>query len=213
MKRKYIFIISLLVIICLSPYAVWAQKQVSVIEAKNAAVNFINKRAVDKNYTTKQIDRVNTDSYHNNTLLYEVVFEDGQAVLLSGSKSTLPVLGVYRSNNSIFDIDNVPGGLKVFLNEYRAQILHTLKSDTIPMSYVEEWTSLQQPAYKRGICSYVVNPLLSSQWGQSSSNDYPIHKTNTYNYYVSEPNSACYPSNCPAGCVAVAMAQIMYYWK
>ncbi|MGC9331638.1 MAG: C10 family peptidase [Bacteroidales bacterium] len=34
-----------------------------------------------------------------------------------------------------------------------------------------------------------------------------------YNYYVSDENSDCYCGKCLAGCVAVAMAQIMNYWR
>ena len=203
--------ISLLVIICLSPHDVWAQKQVSLTEAQNAAVNFINKHAVNKNYSLKQIVNVNTDSKRNNTLLYEVMFDDGWAVLLSGSKATLPILGLYQSmNQSILNTEDIPCGLNVFLKEYKEQILCVFDKDTISLCYETEWNNLQSNDRSDDSILYVVAPLLSSKWGQSNSNDYQSH---CYNYYVTETGADYISSHCAAGCVAVAMAQIMNYWK
>lgn len=59
----------------------------------------------------------------------------------------------------------------------------------------------------------VVSPLISTKWGQSTSNDnYDCH---AYNYYITETDNdcSCSDKHCPTGCVATAMAQIMNYWK
>jgi hypothetical protein len=60
-----------------------------------------------------------------------------------------------------------------------------------------------------------VQPLLKTNWNQTSSND---GYCDSYNYHApnSNGNCTCYPDGgvkCPAGCVAVAMAQIMKYWN
>ncbi len=62
----------------------------------------------------------------------------------------------------------------------------------------------------------VVGPLIQSSWKQDFSND--SMDCDAYNYYFPFYDGMC-PcqyggyGNYPAGCVAVAMGQIMYYWK
>ena len=53
----------------------------------------------------------------------------------------------------------------------------------------------------------VIPHLISTKWGQSSpwNNEIPIIS----NYYY---NGFCYTGQCPIGCVAVAISQILYYW-
>jgi hypothetical protein len=66
----------------------------------------------------------------------------------------------------------------------------------------------------RTITTDVVPPLLTTEWGQSYSNDW--WDCNTYNYYVSATHDSCdcdIHQKCPAGCVATSMAQIMKYWN
>jgi len=58
----------------------------------------------------------------------------------------------------------------------------------------------------------IVSPLLTSIWGQRRSNN---GVCDAYNHYVTKTSSSCDcgDQKCAAGCVAVAMAQVMYYWR
>jgi hypothetical protein len=197
-----------------------AQQQVSEIEAKNAAINTLrNKTEVLKVSSDDRIKTVNSLSNANgDTIMYEVVFQNGAAVLLSGSKTCLPVLGFYvkDDNNAVFDPnnDNIPCGLKALLKNYADEIEWWFAQDTMKLYHEEKWQELQQP-FRGGAPPFVhVDTLLTTKWGQSVSNkgsDCPA-----YNYYVTQKWYTCGCSStkrCPVGCTAVAMGQIMKYWN
>ena len=86
-----------------------AQQQVSRNEARNAAIStFHNKAEVLKHSPNLKIDTVYSFfNNRSNVLMYEVVFKNRAAILLSGSKACMPVLGYYikpkNDNGAIFD--------------------------------------------------------------------------------------------------------------
>jgi len=74
-----------------------AQLQVSLQEVKTAAASIrgltTGDQAIDTVFSLK--------NSRNYTLLYECRFNDGKAVLMSGSKACIPVLGYYNSFSKI----------------------------------------------------------------------------------------------------------------
>ena len=124
---------------------------------------------------------------------------------------------------SIFD-DDVSCCMKFMLGEYEVQIAMCFKNDTITLHYQSDWQNIMETGtLNKSIQSAIstraspgavdiVSPLLTSMWGQSISND---GVCDAYNFYVTNTSSSCSCNNrkCSAGCVAVAMAQVMYYWK
>jgi hypothetical protein len=213
-KIKLLFIVFLLN--CTS----FAQQQVSLIEANNAAVNILKTHPDKSHYSTSLINAtfsINDDNKH--TLLYEVLFNDGQVVLLSGNKACLPVLGYFNTpdHQSVLDTlnENIPEGLRDLIREYKEQIAWCFSHDTIALRYQNEWQNLQNANFLRVTRSIIVAPLITSRWNQNRSND--NQNCNAYSYFVPETSSICHCSsdgnNCPVGCVAVAMGQIMNYWK
>jgi len=196
-----------------------AQQQVSEIEARNAAINTLyNKADVLKVSSDERIKTVNSLSNANgDTIMYEVVFQNGATVLLSGSKSCLPVLGYYvkEDNGAVFDPnnDNVPCGFKALLKDYADEIEWCFAQDTICLYHKEKWQELQ---CRSGAPLFVhVDTLLTTKWGQKHSNE--GNACPAYNYYVTvqKPNQcdgSC-DDVCPLGCTAVAMGQIMKYWN
>ena len=209
-----------------------AQQQVSINEARKAAVQTLNLRqSRGAAYDEVNVKKVNTlKNKSAKTLMYEVIFDDEQGVLLSGSKACLPVLGYFTSENgqSIFDED-VPEGLKFMLEEYSEQIELCFQNDTVRLYYQDEWQALQFEAvsFQKDTnkvenkasgtpTNIIVAPLLTSRWGQSSPNagtQSNPEQCNAYNYYAPMKSCSTCRTNSLAGCVAVAMAQIMYYWK
>ena len=219
-KIKHLAIGTLLFIL---PYAVTiAQQQVSINEARNAAVQTLNfRQSRGVTYDEANVKKVNTlKNRAAKTLMYEVIFDDEQGVLLSGSKACLPVLGYFISENgqSIFNED-APEGLKFLLEEYEEQIELCFQNDTIRLYYQNEWNDLQQPVTRANGTPpslIIVHPLLTSRWGQSRPNtgsQSNPEQCNAYNYDAPDKSCGTCQTKSLAGCVAVAMAQIMYYWK
>ena len=191
-----------------------AQQQVSLIEAKKAAVRTLNKYMTGSslNFNMQDISSVNIKLENKDTLMYEVIFKNGQTVLLSGSKACLPVLAVLDQTSKVHSLlnpdDDLPEGVIDFLETYMQQIHYCFQNDTVRLYHRDDWNLLQTADSGRTGRTVVVPPLLTTKWGQRSSND--DYEANAYNYFAPQ---LCGNDNCYAGCVAVAMAQIMNYWK
>lgn len=191
-----------------------SQQQVSLIEAKTAAINTM--RYNRQMYSEHDISTVNTYESRGNILIYEVKFNDNHSVLLSGSKACLPVLGYNFSDDdeTILDkFDKVPPGLQSMIEEYIEQIEICFATDTITLWHETDWNELMKFNKNKVGVVEVVSPLIKTEWGQDISND--ALDCNAYNYFVTETHKKCDcdDKSCPTGCTAVAMAQIMNYWK
>ena len=207
-------IISLGVFIMLLADTCVAQQQVSISTAKIAAINTMRDNKLF--YTAEDIHTVNLYISKLDTILYEVKFNDNHSVLLSGSLACQPVLGYnfsYDDETALDHFDEIPPGFQSMIQEYIDQIEFCFANDTITLWHEKDWEDLM--SFNRDAYEIfdVISPLISTKWGQSTSNDnYDCH---AYNYYVPYTNNdcSCSDKHCPTGCVATAMAQIMNYWK
>jgi hypothetical protein len=159
------------------------------------------------------VTATNTYSVRDTTFMYEVFFNNGKGILLSGNKNCLPVLG-YLGNTemSVFDT-NAPCCLTALLEGYVEQVRASFVDGRSNSENAEKWDNLLAGSINRNRANIVVEPLTTSKWGQSSSND---GQCEAYNYYIADKNcNKCGGTSKkpPAGCGAVAMAQVMYYWK
>ena len=197
-----------------------AQQRVSKEEVKNVAINTLYKKAdILKRTSNTDIDTIHSFSNDkNDVLMYEVVFENGSAVLLSGSKTCQPVLGYYTKEDkgSIFDTNDIdiPPGLRALLEDYAERIELCFAQDSIELYYESEWNTLQRPSLQKSHSPVdPVGPLLKTKWGQKVANNVGCP---AYNYYVTETStnqcSDC-SNRCPLGCNAVAMGQVMKHWN
>jgi len=217
-KIRYLIIVC----ICLLLGKVIAQQQVSETEARNAAITTLyNKAEILSKSSNSNIETVNSFvNASGDTLLYEVVFQNRATILLSGSRACLPVLGYYikdpNENGAIFDTTNndVPCCLHTLLSDYTQEIERCFAKDTIDLYYENLWRYLQQPNFSKPHTKAVVSLNLTTKWGQNYSN--LGGDCHAFNYYVTKTGGkkcACDERYCPAGCVAVAVAQIMKYWN
>ncbi|MBO5456833.1 MAG: C10 family peptidase [Muribaculaceae bacterium] len=150
-------------------------------------------KAVVKDRLSRSLN-MNTDSGKydilNDTLMYAVNLSGNQGfVLVAGDKRTEPVFAIIDEGR--FDIDSLEEGIdEGFLSFVDMAVGMELKdieeySDKIP----------SRTLITNGIeIMYKVNPLLNTKWGQ----------TGIYGKYC--PNGT-------AGCVPVAVAQILSYYK
>ena len=119
-------------------------------------------------------------------------------VIVSGDDRTSEILGYSKTGK--LDINQLPENLKGWLEGYARQI--------------EALGTSAKPAEKfmtRGADSWkAVSPLIKTQWNQDEPYNLMCPDGNYVDYY-----EVGYDANnrCVTGCVATAMAQIMYYWK
>jgi hypothetical protein len=204
--------ISFLIGLCIIGIAkiVDAQQRVNRIEVQNAAINTLHRKSeLLKVSSDTVIKTVNSFRKTNgDILMYEVIFENGAAVLLSGSKACQPVLGYYtkEGKESVFDTNNinVPPGLLALLDDYAQMIEWSLTRDSVDLHYESEWNTLQRPSLHKSNppTAPYIGTFLKTKWGQGGDG---------FDYYVTETGNNC--SGCLLGCAAVAMGQVMKHWN
>lgn len=176
------------------PAIVLADK-IPVNEALNIARQFIMKSASTTNM--KQACMKKTPVLVSQTeghYVFNIGTDNGYIVVACDDMVKDAILG-YADNGS-FSEKNIPENLRWWLGEYDRQIdyMQQHKEEYMKNSastYAEE--DSPQQTYTE------IAPLMTSKWNQDSP----------YNAKCTEKNGTV----CPTGCVATAMAQIMYYNK
>ena len=113
----------------------------------------------------------------SDTILYEVSFNDGSAVLLSGNKSCIPFLGMitpdedFAFSSVLENVDN-PEVVNCFIDTYCEQIKYCFDSRASSLLEQNEWDKLLQydTSYYNNLERSKVGPLITTKWGQSRSN-------------------------------------------
>lgn len=123
---------------------------------------------------------------------------DGKGfVLMAADDRVRPVLAY--SPDGTFDPTTMPDHVAAWIDGYRSEIASVKEVTTIPSTKVaKEWERWSEGSV-RGNSTWVA-PLMTSRW-------YQLEPYNNYCPY--DPDSL---TNCPTGCIATAMAQIMRYW-
>lgn len=186
MKKIYLCIIML-------AFAGFSMAQnVSIEEAERAAGRFLNSQGKTLVRCAKTI---NGDA---GTLLY-IFNAENAFVVISGDKSAQPVLA-YIDHQLYNDSDVVPP-FEMWVNHYANQIEQIKKQHIVQNQHVEYWQHILSgaPAFRSGD---EVEPLLLSKWDQGEY----------YNYYCPR-DFAGDNGRVVTGCVATAMAQLLYYFR
>ncbi len=152
------------------------------------------------------VKSTNTLAFADESVLYVVEYTTGGYAVVSGDRSAPPVLGYCDVGSS--DTVQMPPGLRYLLHRYAVEIAALRSSSSAEAQTVREennrlWAELLAPASTtRASNTNALDPLLVTQWSQGST-DLEEQKKSF--------NRLC-PAGYPAGCTAVAMAQILYYW-
>lgn len=111
--------------------------------------------------------------------------DEGGFAIVSASDRTEPILGY--SDQGHIDLDHLPDNLRYWLDGYRKQ-----------MSLIGEDDTTVERASTRAVRP-AIEPLLKTTWGQDMpyKGRCPLYKD----------------INCITGCVATAMAQVMYHYQ
>ena len=124
-------------------------------------------------------------------------------LILSAEDAVMPVLA-YGFTDDI-DVDNLAPGVEMFLSQYRDEIAAVRRLQLPASERIQEaWKELRNPT-RATLTETIVSPLITARWNQSKY----------YNYYSprDEESPGGYDGKVPNGCVAVAMAQLMYYFR
>lgn len=188
--KKIIFIITLFSTVVVKSQKVSlyeAIKVAEIIAKNNSKSTDINKNNIIV-FTEKKATNKGKD-----TLLYVCKLTNKGFIIIAADKNIPPVLGYCK--NGIFNLDSLPPGLIYLLNKYQYETKQIQKTKFSNNTNKKDW----ELYIKKGIrpiknSKGAVSPILSTIWGQQ----------NGYNQFV--------PGKSPAGCTAVAMAQILRYW-
>ncbi|MCF8357141.1 MAG: C10 family peptidase [Prolixibacteraceae bacterium] len=136
----------------------------------------------------------------SDTTIYVAALKDSGFIIISADYSAPPVLG--NTFYGEYNPEVMPPGLLYLIEKYQYSI-GVLRDQKIgPTDVIEKmWNEFLQDdgssSMKSGkiVSTSTVSSMTKTEWGQS----------NGYNMYC--------PDGCLAGCTAVAMAQILYYWN
>lgn len=167
-------------------------QDVSLQEAERVASRFLNSQGKNLVRCAKTI---NSDA---GALLY-IFNAENAFVVVSGDKSAQPVLA-YIDHQLYNDSDVVPP-FEMWLNHYANQIEQIKKEHIVQNQYVDYWQRILSgaPVFRSGD---EVEPLMLSKWDQGEY----------YNYYCPRDLSGD-NGHVVTGCVATAMAQLIYYFR
>ena len=172
----------LLMLTLLLGLSVQAQ-QVTEQEALQKARSFLS----GKTFSIVSKTRGNSESDIQPYYIFNA--QEGGFVIVSGDERTIPILGFSDKGN--FDVIDLPDNLRFLLTRYESQIQFLQENNiTVP-----------QKAKTRAMTSSVA-PMLTSAWGQGL----PYRKDCKVTYNTTEEITS------PSGCIAVCMAQVMYYY-
>ena len=162
---------------------------VDVFEAQNKALQFLDSRTrAVLSMSPKQLELVHTeksmaDARYADYYIFNA--DDGNAfVIVAGDDRAVDVLAY---GTRALDMDHIPCNMQWMLNHYKKQM------DFLRMN---PDMFLDNAAVHSEV---VVSPLVSCTWNQRSP------------FYNHCPTSGT--QHCLTGCIATAMAQVMYYWK
>ena len=152
------------------------------------------------------VNRVQYVEENGQTLMAVINFEGNGFIIMSADDAALPVLG-YSTEGS-FDLDSVAPAALYWLDYLKEQLMdvkrNNLSADAqIASAWQTVMTGKTATADTKGY-ETAVPPLVSAHWNQNKF----------YNYLCPMDNNApsSYDSHVPCGCVALAMAMIMYYY-
>lgn len=153
-----------------------------------------------------------------NPSYYIFNYVEGGYVIIAADKRVEPILA-YCDKGAFSSRGKISQGLGQWLsvNNKNMKLLRTKTNLTQPKAVEHFWKDLlisdsasanhlqrlepPPPPCEDTYTSYVIGPLLATEWAQG----YP------YNLFCPAGNYSY--GHTPTGCVATAMAQVMYYWK
>ena len=178
-----------------------------------------NKSKGNLNTSKKRTIKSVNQAKNNNgkTSYYIINYNEGGFILLSADNRTQPIIGYSKEGNFETDKNLYSLGLQFWTEDAKQQILE-IQNSNIKQSAKEKiaWKQIQniltnqslfskEPDYEcyRHTETYTKGPLLSSKW----------HQNDGFNNDLSSITCGGYSRKVDAGCVPIAMGQVMKYYE
>ena len=183
---KRIIKLSLILLTLLMPVSAMSNP-ITTQQALQNVMNFMEKQG--KSVSTSSL-YLQTSSKSSNTSESYYVFNIGKNdgyVIAAGDDCAPTILGY--ANTGYINLDSIPNNMKEWLEEYSHQI-----------QYMQENGQTSSKSHVLTSNRAAISPLLTTTWGQKDP------------YNQNCPDFFGY-GKCVTGCVATAMAQVMYYHR
>lgn len=179
--------------LCLSICLMGFSQRVSLSDASKLASDFFHANGKTMSRCAKTV----TDDQRN-PLFYVFNAESG-FVVVSADNRVAPVLAF--SDHQLYNDEDVIPPVKMWLDYYAMQIASLQNVPTSAQDVHPDWQKAQtrQPLFRT---ADEVSPLMKSHWGQGTF----------YNYYCPRDFDG-ENGRVVTGCVATAMAQLIYYFR
>ena len=177
-----------------STLSIFIARPVDIDRASNISQNFFESRTSSV-YNVANIQTIIEDE---NNLIYVFILEPVGFIIVSGNDAAMPILGYSFENE--FKEDGLPIQLDWMFEQYKDEINQLYSENTTPRVDISEKWDLYSNYFDYEP-SRSVSPLISCNWDQGSP----------WNDMCPEDSDGP-GGNVLVGCVAVSMAQIMYYW-
>ena len=184
MKKLYVFMLSVIAVLVANA------EPVSRSEALQKARQFMPGKQFNANQASSRSKRVMADKEP----FYIFNAEEGGFVVISGDDRTVPVIG-YSEKGQLLQ-DDMPDNLRNWLDGYAEQLQAIENGEATPV-------------LSRSLSGVnAVGPLIQTQWNQ----DEPYNLM-TPTYIVQDQYGNEYTKHFVTGCVATALAQVMYFHR
>ena len=178
--------------------AVSFAQNVDLATAMKVADNYRHHIRPEQNNT---IASTYTQTKEGVAVYYIFNYAEGGFTIVSAQKSSKPIIA-YSFDNS-FDPKSTNPALNAWMKCYETEIyLAAQPEGKTSVSTLKKWEDLENNRLVEQKSGSGVEPLLTSKWGQAAY----------YNEFCPMDNDAS-GYHTPTGCVATAMAQIMYYHR
>ena len=186
MRKTILFTVVALVALCLKATA----ENVTFEQAQAQALSYLETVGVQTS-TLTLVDAPKKVSPTRDEAVYYYLFnygEDGGFIIISGDDRTQPVLAFSEEGN--VTAEDVAATMQPMLESYKTEMD---KIEDLGTVVCDRPRHVQSPSFSP------VTPLLTCHWSQNSPYD---SKSPTYGGYLCRP-----------GCQAVAVAQLLYYYR
>ncbi len=188
--KKYVYRL-LMVVVAAMIVSIAVANPITVDEAKSNVASFLQKKGMKKAWGNKSlalaftISRMDADNEEESPVVYAFRMDGERCGFIASADDVAePILGYYEDGET--DFDQMPSNMKAWLNGYADEIAWARKN-----GFSGDGT-IRTIDGKRDIPF-----MIPTQWDQGD----PYWLQCRFN------NKYCY-----AGCLATAMAQVMYYW-
>lgn len=178
--------------LCLMSFVSVVAQPVSLSKAQKVAARFLGDER-------KAMTSLAYSAESNGTTAYYVFNAGSRFVVVAGDERCVPILAY--SDQTSFYADEVIPPVQMWLDNYQRQI-EQLKYAPATLAQNKMWQYYMETATKGDVVESV-EPLIKSKWGQGTN----------FNFYSPKDIHGSYNGRCVTGCVATAMAQLIYYFR